>query len=390
MNGRPWAEVGRLTVLMLALVFVSACASEGERSQPRVWIDAPLDGSQLELRAINVLSHSSCESGTREVALLVNGVEYRRDAPDDTSASLVRLVQSWVPPAEGQYTLQVIAYARGRVSSDPATVHVTIGAPSGASPPTAEPAIPASPLPEATAIPAAPGSEPAAPTSTPAPAAPTSTPPAPTATLAPAAPTAAPRPPEIAYFEAYPSSISVGACAELRWGVDYAEAVWLNGEGVGDHETRQVCPNVTTTYVIEARSAGGQQQASVTVSVSEPPTSTPVPDTSGPEIVNIQESADPIYTSYPGGCDPTEVTITARVTDPSGVQEVRLRYKLGSGGWEGPLFLSVVSGDRYRVTLPVQPNTPTTIQYQVLAKDTLGNQSSVEQGTVEVTQCTTG
>jgi hypothetical protein len=84
------------------------------------------------------------------------------------------------------------------------------------------------------------------------------------------------------------------------------------------------------------------------------------------------------------------VTITARVADPSGVQEVRLRYRLGSGEWEGPLFLSLVSGDRYRITLPVTPNAPTTIQYQILAKDTLGNQSSVEQGTVQVVQCTTG
>ena len=188
----------------------------------------------------------------------------------------------------------------------------------------------------------------------------------------------------------------------MRLGLDPTEAhgaaivprgvdpVWNARVGVGDHETRQVCPETTTSYEIEARSAGGQRRASVTVTVSAPPTSTPVPDTNGPEIVEIQESADPIYTSYPGGCDPTQVTITVRVTDPSGVQEVGLRYKVGSAAWDGPLFPDALGGGRYRITLPVQPSAPTTIQYQVRATDSLGNQSSVEQGAVEVRQCTSG
>jgi hypothetical protein len=348
-----------------------------------------LNGSQREWGTIQVMSHTSCEDGIREVALLVNGEEYRRDESPDANATLVTIVQPWVPPSDGQYTLQVIAYTRGRVASDPATVQVTIGAPTGTPLPTAAPEI-ATPPAEATWVLATPSVGPAAPTSTPIPAMATSTPVPPAPTPQPAAPTATPRRPEITYFEAYPSNISAGGCTTLRWGVEGAAEVYLNDQGVGDHETRQVCPESTTTYALRVRSAGGEAQSSVTVTVAELPTPTPAPDTSGPEIAEIQESADPIYASYPGGCDPTEVTITARVADPSGVQEVRLRYRVGNAAWEGPLFLSAVGGDRYRIILPVRPNAPTTIQYQVLARDSVGNQSSVQQGTVEVKQCTPG
>jgi len=320
MRERQLARLGWLSLLLLGVALLTACGGR-EGSSPRVWIDAPLNGSQREWGTIQVMSHSSCEDGIREVALLVNGEEYRRDESPDANATLVTIVQPWVPPSDGQYTLQVIAYTRGRVASDPATVQVTIGAPTGTPLPTAAPEIP-TPLPaEATWVLETPSVGPAAPTSTPIPAVATSTPVPPPPTPEPPPPTAEP-------------------------------------------------PAPTAT--------------------PKPPTPTPVPDTSGPEILEIKESADPIYTSYPGGCDPKEVTITTRVTDPSGVQEVRLRYRVGAAVWEGPLFLSTAGGDRYTITLPVHPNTPTTIQYQVLAKDSVGNQSSVEEGTVEVKQCSTG
>jgi hypothetical protein len=383
------ARWGWLCTVLLVYVLLGACGGEAS-SRPRVWIDAPLSGSQREWGTVNVMSHASCESGIVEVALLVNGEEYRRDKSPDPNATLVTMVQPWAPPAQGRYALQVVAYTTGRAASEPAIVQVIIGSPAGAPLPSPDPAMATPRPPEATGAPTTPSSEPAEPTSTPVPAEATSTVAAPSATQAPAAPTSTPRPPEIAYFEAYPSQISRGVCSELRWGVEHAEIVLLDGNGVGLHETREVCPNITTSYVIEARSAGGQRQASVTVTVMEPPTSTPVPDTSGPEILDIRESADPIYTSYPGGCDPTQVTITARVTDASGVQEVVIRYKVGGGAWEGPLVLSPAGGDRYRIALPVQSQMPTTVQYQIRATDSVGNESSVEQGTVQVIQCSTG
>jgi hypothetical protein len=374
-----------LSILFLVVALLAACGSELEESRPRAWIAAPLNDSQHELGTIQVMSHSSCASGIRETVLLVNAREYRRDAPDDTSATLVTMIQTWDPPAEGQYTLQVIAYTRGGLASEPATVQVTIGAPRGTTPPSVAPV---------TSPPVAPGEPTLTPTTPPPPEegptfTPTHTPSSEPPTHTPTSPAPA-RAPEISYFEAYPTHVNAGACSDLRWGAEYAAAVFLNGQGVGDHDTDRVCPDRTTSYTLVARSAGGEVQASVTVTVTEPPTPTTAPDTTGPAITDIQESADPIYTAYPGGCDPTEVTITARVTDSSGLDQVRLRYRIGSGTWEGPLFMSAAGGNQYRVTLPAQPTVPTSITYQIRAWDSLGNESSLQQGTVEVRQCTTG
>lgn len=51
--------------------------------------------------------------------------------------------------------------------------------------------------------------------------------------------------------------------------------VWLDGEGVGDHDARDKCPSSTTTFTLVARSPGGEDTDSVTVTVTQQPTPTP-------------------------------------------------------------------------------------------------------------------
>ena len=51
--------------------------------------------------------------------------------------------------------------------------------------------------------------------------------------------------------------------------------VWLDREGVGDHDARDKCPGSTTTYTLVARSPGGEDTDSVTVTVTQQPTATP-------------------------------------------------------------------------------------------------------------------
>jgi hypothetical protein len=80
------------------------------------------------------------------------------------------------------------------------------------------------------------------------------------------------------------------------------------------------------------------------------------------------------------------VTITARVTDPSGVDRVRIAYRLAGGEWEiQPM--AAAGTDLYQVTLP-SPGVPTTLGYRIQARDTLGNQSNSPIGTIAVEQCT--
>ncbi|HJX38049.1 MAG TPA: hypothetical protein VJ714_05595 [Anaerolineae bacterium] len=313
MSERQLARLGWLSLLLLGVALLTACGA-GEGSSPRVWIDAPLNGSQREWGTIQVMSHSSCEDGIREVALLVNGQEYRRDDSPDANATLVTIVQPWVPPSDGQFTLQVIAYTRARVASDPATVSVTIGAPTGTPLQMTAPETPTPAPPEATWVLETPSVGPAAPTSTAILAVATSTP-------VPPAPTPEPPPP------------------------------------TPEPPTPTATPN--------------------------PPTPTPAPDTAGPEITNVERSADIIYFPYPN-CGPVMVTFTARVSDPSGVDRVRLVYSVG-GGEQQVKEMTPAGGQRYEVEF--KPSQAGMMDYWIRAWDTLGNRRDGGRATLEVKSC---
>jgi hypothetical protein len=62
--------------------------------------------------------------------------------------------------------------------------------------------------------------------------------------------------------------VGTGECTNLHWNVQNVSAVYLNGEPVTGMETRRVCPEQTTTYVLRTESSAGTQERRVTVSVS--------------------------------------------------------------------------------------------------------------------------
>ncbi len=88
-----------------------------------------------------------------------------------------------------------------------------------------------------------------------------------------AAPAPAPKPPAPAptvYLSASPSSVQQGQCATLTWSSSNASSVSIDpGVGRVDPDgSKQVCPDRTTQYGINAVGDGGSRTASTTVSVS--------------------------------------------------------------------------------------------------------------------------
>jgi hypothetical protein len=123
--------------------------------------------------------------------------------------------------------------------------------------------------------------------------------------------------------------------------VEHATAVQLDGAGVADHGTRQVCPASTTTYHLHVVAPAGDVDRNVTVTV------TALPDTTPPSITNITESADPIR---PPDCEPDSVTIGATITDPSGVPKVELHFRVEGGSWVWRT-MNPAGGDVYQASL---------------------------------------
>jgi hypothetical protein len=132
----------------------------------------------------------------------------------------------------------------------------------------------------------------------------------------------------------------------------------LDGEGVTSPDSRDRCPSQNTSYTLVARGPGGEVSQSLSVSV--------VVDDQGPRIANVQQSTNSVYCLE----DPSEIEISARVTDPSGVRSVELYCNLDGGGeeWCGNLSRS---GNRWSRTYIPQEHAICygTMQYRIKATD---------------------
>jgi peptidoglycan-associated lipoprotein len=97
--------------------------------------------------------------------------------------------------------------------------------------------------------------------------------------------------PVINYFTAEPTTITTGQPSSLRWSVDNATNIQIDGIGqVSPNGRRAVYPKATTDYHMTASGPGGTAEATTTVTVSTPPPPAPVqtPQMSPAEILARQ------------------------------------------------------------------------------------------------------
>jgi hypothetical protein len=218
------------------------------------------------------------------------------------------------------------------------------------------------------------GTPPITPTFTPTP---TGTPEPPTPTHT---PTATPWPPVQVDLRVDDTSLVQGECTTLRWDVEYATAVYLNGGGIPGHGTQQVCPASTTTYDLHVEAPGGNVDRSVTINVSAPP------DTQGPDISGLKSSEGSIDYSCEHCAIPCKTDISANVTDKSGVAWVKLIYKPPnqeerSGG------MANIGGASYKATINANGWSAGTLEFWVRAQDNKGNVSESGHRTLTVEDC---
>ncbi len=122
-------------------------------------------------------------------------------------------------------------------------------------------------------------------------------------------------------------------------------------------------------------------------------------DTQGP-IIKASRSSEVIR--WPPGCSPSEVTITATVSDPSGVDWVRLRYRVVQGKrvgeWKVLSFLWIAGTNKYKVVInadalvdslnpPLQGTLPGKVEYIIVAADNAGNLTRQTQPDLTLYYC---
>ncbi|MGY5873787.1 MAG: hypothetical protein RTV72_16180, partial [Candidatus Thorarchaeota archaeon] len=183
--------------------------------------------------------------------------------------------------------------------------------------------------------------------------------------------------------------ISVTASDSGGSGLD--DVVLTYSNGTGDYDVTMVLdsgeydgtipnhePGYTVDYWITATDNDGNEVQTTTQQFTFAVGSDP--DTYGPSMGSITN--DPINPT------PTDtVTVSANVYDlASGVDNVTLQYKIGSGDWVNVSMTGV--GDSYSGDIPAQ-TLGTTVTYRLVAVDTLGNEAISGERFYTVAEATT-
>lgn len=359
----------RSTPTLLITLLLAACnfpvPPTIAQAGPQSWIDSPLDGSQLPLAPVNMISHSGDSAGIAQVEFSVNGVVISANAAPDTTKTLLTMKQPWTPQAPGSYTLRVRAQNAPGVWGDYAQAVVTVAGESASTQPIVTPE---------TTTPV--------PTETPAPpraASPTATPTETSTQTSTAIPTDTPAPTATPYilFGA-DATIVRGECAPLNWSTANVRAVELDGTSVAGSSSTVVCPAATTVYTLSAILLDGAtttRQVTITVIPPSPtPLPTPTPgDVTGPSFNRLMASSAVFYRA---GCDPASITVTANISDPSGVANALLWYRVGASGPYTGAAMDWLAGDDYRVTVngvDVPGSNYGVWEFYVTAQDGAGN-----------------
>jgi hypothetical protein len=142
MPSRTCHPILSILLKLTLLVFWLVACSPAE-SNLQVWIDHPLHGSSAPLGTpVEIVSHAFARQGVAEQVLMING-EANQRSPEDSGTTFSQARFEWLPPAEGDYALQVTLYdTAGQTSNSQIITLRVLG--------TLAP-LPVSPLPPATA-----------------------------------------------------------------------------------------------------------------------------------------------------------------------------------------------------------------------------------------------
>jgi hypothetical protein len=394
-------------ILLVSALVLAGCEEEArdlEVTRALVWssVGGPGAGVEIPLGENRVLCHNFAVAGVAQGELFVNGAFANRMANPNPAATKFNTELTFQADTPGAYELVCVVIDQDGLTARSKAVTVFV---SGEVPtPTTAVEIPTA-TPTSTEVP---------PTSTPLP--PTGTPLPPTATRIPptwtpipptVTPTARPQPPSITYFHANgtPGSITVNAGTKVTLSWEWQRV----SEGYLDPGntpmacpampcTYEVTPAETTTYTLRAVGPGGETTAQVTVVVVV---------LQGPTITRLAESSDHMNWPASTGCRacmyPSEVTISAYITDPAGVTGAKVTFRINAAGaqWQvvpmtqvqTGMFSAVISGQSLQSSLnpPVPAGaecaTTSTLEYYVQAFNGLGNSSQSPTGTVTVHYC---
>ncbi len=358
-----WTALVMISLLLSGFALNSAVLQNSSSTGTTVWIEFPFNGMDLPNQTINFVVYATDANGISGFNLSINGEPLPEgkaySVSTDGSGLMARLDQEWLPPAEGEYTLEATARSTGGESSSPSSVTFCIG--------TCDPAAEGVPQDD----------EDAEPTETPTPTAASSETPTltltatytPTETPTPTpTPSDTPTPTATAYTEssadfwAAPPYINQGECSTLNWNVygDF-QAVYFEGVSVNASGSDSECPAETYTYNLQViEMDGSATDYWTTVEVYEPVPS----DTTGPTVNYV--------THFWEGCT---LYGEAGLSDPSGVIWAEFWFNHNEAGWAW-IQMNNTSGDQWVSQVGIETDGFSgSLVYKVRTEDSFNNES---------------
>ncbi|MBC8332272.1 MAG: hypothetical protein H8E28_09855 [Anaerolineae bacterium] len=373
-------------LMCLCALTLSACELDAQSpdaladlaSGPNTWIEYPSEGTIFTMGTIPIAVYAASPDGVGSISVTVGGeaIPVGELAPLVNDSTLVRADLLWQPPGEGEYL--ITASAGGAPTSLRFCV-VTCDTPETEPVEQAEPtSTPTATLPIITLAP----DEPTwTPTSTPAASfTPTATPASsktPTATPY-KSPTPTAYTESSAEFWAAPPYINAGECTTLNWNVyGNFKKIYFEGNPVNASGSDSECPSASYTYhlqIVEMDNSTTDHWTSVDV-YEAPPS-----DTSGPSInwKNLVWESCQFYGE-------------AGISDESGVSWAQFYYNKNGEGWNS-VWMSELSTEYWQsdfgISVDDGMSTPMgTVEYYIVASDSLGNQRQSGTSSYSYTGC---
>jgi hypothetical protein len=359
-------KIWGVVLTLLLVLLLSGCGLETSGLGPTrtIWLDGPVETEATVGMPVAITVHANFE--IHEVVIGYNLVGYS-NVPLRTipvyaiGANMYEAIDTWTPDEAGEYNLR--AYTMDGVISHARYIRVL---------PSILP-----PIPDSTPTVSSSGMTYVSPTA------------------------GTPLPAVVGQIQFFADryELTVGDCTFIRWASVYVDAVYLDGSPVELMHSKEVCPSVTTTYTLRGEYSGGSTEKSLTISIAAaqlPTTQVPAVDTQGPSITGISKSRDNIFDGT--GCGETSNTISASVTDPSGVSSVTLWYRAikttpaQTGEWRS--ISMTKSGSTYQTALGITELSSSlglyadgTVEFYISTRDGKGNESQSSIKTFTTTMC---
>jgi hypothetical protein len=340
----------RLTGLLIAILFLTACSMPIPTSGISVWIDVPLDGLEIpDVQTIKIEGHAASPGSISRIEIWINGALQETINDPPTESDMASFHTAWSPAAPGVYTIQVIAFSADGSASAPDSARVTFGE-----------AAPTSGCP----TPVGGGATPVSCTTPGVTDSPTSSP---TVTDTPTSPPGA-----VIQFWADPAEIEAGACTTIRWHVQNVQRVIFGGIDQPLDGSYQDCLCASQRYTLNVvHMDGSEEKRSVEIAVSgscATQTSPPPQDTTPPPAPSLFVPASGLSIT----CEASQSLVWLPVQDESGVTEYQVQVQRHSGdnNWQPAPGGQLSVADK-STSIPVECGW--YYRWRVRARDGAGN-----------------